>query len=186
MKTFIDGLIYFIKTQLLIICVFNVLLAVAYVFVLVFIGICFAIFDSNAISTIGAELFFILTPTLVFLVCGLSYKQKTKPKGLVARYLPIVFPIAYLLFAWLFYTKIYTTGFSVVPWLQLPYHWVFYTPIGFFLTENSELANIDDDLIFFEWILPLVNYSLLLIGYILGDRPFFIRTFKRAKERLWF
>lgn len=186
MKAFKSGFLYFIKTQLLIIIVFNLLLAIAYVFLLAIMATYFNMIERNPNNTIAVELMLVLTPTLIFFVCGLYYKQKRKPVSTVARYLPIVFPIIYLLFVWLFYSKIFVSGFSEIPWLQLPYHWVFYTPIGFFLTENSELANMDDNFIFFEWIMPLINYFLFLIGYTLGDKPIVIRIFKKAKERLWF
>ena len=185
MKAFKDGLIYFIKTQLMISIVFNFVLVLSYLMVLMFFYAIYGMIDGitgrSTTSSTTAELIYLTIPLLVFFVCGLYYTQKKKPGMLFARYFSVVFPIIVILFSWLFYAKIYVMDYEI-PLTSLPYNWIYFTPIGFFITEGTEIGSSDASGTFIIWILPLITYVLFLTGYILGEIPFSIRFWGKIKR----
>jgi hypothetical protein len=139
-------------------------------------------------------------PVIVFFCCGVYYKNaKTyylasltprhilfgtnkdgrakppiiRPKNIVWRYLPIVFPLIYTLACTLFYEQARFNPFILL--VNAPYNWIFLTPAWYMIFSETSLNSL-----FFPIILPAVSYFFFLIGYLLGDKPLFSRFVKSS------
>lgn len=179
MKAFKNGLVYFIKTQLMFSIVFNIFLALSYILMMLIRGIVYSIIENRSIDNIyrgsvGFEVVLLAIPMLTFFFCGLYYKQKKKPSGIFSKYLAVVFPIILVLTSYIFHSIMYGTDFNVIPWIEIPYNWIIWI-VGWAYSEESNLyAN--------NYILIIAPYFSFLVGYIIGERPFSVRIFKRIKE----
>lgn len=192
-----NGLIYFLKTQLTVTLVFNFFLLIAYIPFIIFSFVVFNMLDVQK----GLDIYSYVAcavPVIVFFWCGVYYKNaKTyylssltprkvlfgtgkkdaikppiiRPKNIIMRYLPIIFPLVYTLVCGLFYEKARFNPFVLL--VHTPYNWIFLTPAWYMIFSESSLNSL-----FLPIILPAVSYSFFFIGYLIGHKSFFHRFFR--------
>jgi len=154
---FKQGFLYFLKTQICIIFIFNILSIIVFIL----LGLSQFLPPEVTNGDLGPTIILFC----VFFICGILYSKRKKPINLIARYFSIVFPILYSSVVFLiflaYFGPVEIGNYNAVSFF-MPYN-LYQAFLRFAMFHNyNNLIKL--------YMMQIVSLIFLLVGYFIGDK----------------